>query len=361
MTEDLEIDDFDTNSDAAGLEEQGTDDLFEHHRIVVDRGQAQLRIDKFLTDKLAKASRNKIQNAIASGAVLVDGAAVKSNFKIKPGHTITVVLPDPPRVDEGVLPENIPLDIIYEDEDIMIVNKAAGMVVHPGVSNWTGTLVNALAYHLGNVSAPVLPGNAPNRPGLVHRIDKDTSGLLVIAKNDYAMSFMAKQFYDHTIDREYVALIWGEPEPREGTIAVHIGRSPRHWQRMEAFIEGDDGKHAITHYEMLEAFYYVSLVKCKLETGRTHQIRIHMKHIGHSLFNDALYGGDRILKGTIYPKYKHFVDSVFSTLPRQALHARTLGFTHPTSKERMHFEAPLPEDFSNALQMWRDFIAEKNK
>ena len=334
-------------------EQEGIDEFYEEIEIRIDPGQGLLRIDKFLTDRLDRVSRNKVQNGINSGAVLVNGVEVKSNYKVKPRDVINVVLP---RSIDGMgktIAQDIPLDIIYEDDDLLVVNKPAGMIVHPGIGNPDGTLVNALAYYFQDENLPIMPGNIADRPGLVHRIDKDTSGLLVIAKTEYAMSHLAKQFFNHTITRTYWALVWGEPEPREGTIDVFVGRHPRIRQQQEVFPEGDFGKTAVTHYRMLESFYYVSLVECKLETGRTHQIRVHMKYLGHPLFSDHIYGGHQIRKGTIYSKYKQFVDKVFQDMPRQALHARTLGFVHPTTGEQMEFESPLPEDFQSALDHWR--------
>ena len=337
-------------------DQQGQDDLFEHHRIIVDRGQSTVRIDKFLFDRIEKTSRNKIQNGIRAGAVLVDGKEVKPNYKIKPGDEIVVVLPHDPTLGEVVEPEEMDLNIIFEDDDILVLNKPPGLVVHPGIGNYTGTLVNGLAYYL-HKDLPVMEGNAPDRPGLVHRIDKDTSGLLVIGKHEYALSMLARQFYDHSIQREYVALVWGVPEPSKGTVHTNLGRNPRNRMQMSAFpLEEEEGKEAITHYEVLEDLYYVSLVKCRLETGRTHQIRVHMKHLGCPVFQDARYGGDRIIKGTIFSKYKQFVDNCFSLCQRQALHARTLGFVHPVSGENMFFEAPLPEDMASVLEKWRHYL-----
>ncbi len=282
----------------------------------------------------------------ASGKV-----SIKPNYKVRPGDVITVSLPEPPR-DTEVVPENIPLNIVYEDQDLLVVNKPAGMVVHPAYQNWTGTLVNALAYHFQNL--PEMAGNE-GRPGLVHRIDKDTSGLLVIAKTEPAMLGLAKQFFDHTIERTYVALVWGEPD-KTGTIAVNLGRSLKDRRVTAPFPEGDYGKKAITHYKVLEELRYVSLVECKLETGRTHQIRAHMKYIGHPLFNDSTYGGDRLVKGTQFAKYKTFVQNCFKVIPRQALHAKSLGFVHPVSKKELFFESELPEDMINVIEKWRNYV-----
>ncbi|MEQ8477010.1 RluA family pseudouridine synthase [Fulvivirga sp.] len=328
------------------------DDLFEHHKIIADPGQAPLRIDKFLMDRIANATRNKIQNGIADGFVDVNGSAIKANYKVKPGDVITVSMPEPPR-DTDVVPENILLNIVYEDKDLLVVNKEAGMVVHPAYQNWSGTLVNALTYHFQNL--PEMEGNE-GRPGLVHRIDKDTSGLLVIAKSEAAMHGLAKQFYDHSIERTYYALVWGIPEPEKGTININLGRSLKDRRITVAYEDETIGRNAITHYEVLKDFRYVSLVKCNLETGRTHQIRAHMKHIGHTLFNDATYGGDKLLKGTQFSKYKQFVDNCFKTIPRQALHAKSLGFIHPVTKEFMQFESELPEDFTNVIDKWEHYV-----
>jgi len=339
--------------------EQGLDNeeeiLFEHHRIEVDKGQSLLRIDKFLTDRLPNVSRNKIQEAIEAGFVMVNGKPTKANYKIRPLDLITVSMPEPPR-DTEVKPENIPLNIVYEDEHLLVVNKPAGMVVHPAYNNWTGTLVNALAYHFQHL--PTMQGN-DGRPGLVHRIDKDTSGLLVIAKTDVAMMGLAKQFYDHSIERTYYALVWGEPKEDRGTINVPLGRSLKDRRISIAYTPESGlvgGKEAITHYEVLKRLRYVSLVKCNLETGRTHQIRAHLKHLGHPLFNDEMYGGNEILKGSMFSKYKAFVENCFKIIPRQALHAKTLGFTHPVSKEKMQFESSLPTDFQSVLEKWEHYL-----
>ena len=328
------------------------EELYEHHRIVVDPGQAPLRIDKFLQDKLSNVTRSKIQSGIRDGYVEVNDESIKPNYKVKPGDIVSVSFPEPPR-DTEVVPEDIPLTIIYEDEDILVVNKPSGMVVHPAYQNWTGTLVNALAYHFKNL--PEMEGN-DGRPGLVHRIDKDTSGLLVIAKTEMAMTHLARQFFDHSIERTYQALVWGLPEPEQGTIDVNLGRSPKDRRITMAFEEGDVGRRAVTHYEVEETLRYVSLIKCKLETGRTHQIRAHMKFIGHPLFNDPTYGGDKVLKGTIFSKYKSFVDNAFKMIQGQALHAATLGFIHPRTGEKVFFEAPLPDDFQEVLEKWRHYV-----
>lgn len=328
------------------------DALFEHHRIVVDKGQALLRIDKFLMARLANVTRTRIQEGIHNEFVKVNDKVVKPNYKVHPGDVVTVMLPEPPR-DTDVVPENIPLNIIFEDDHLLIINKPAGMVVHPAYQNWSGTLVNALAYHFQQL--PQLPGN-DGRPGLVHRIDKDTSGLLVIAKTERALTNLAKQFFNHTIERTYWALVWGVPDPPQGTIDVQVGRSLKDRRITVAFPDGDFGRHAITHYKLLQDLRYVSLVECKLETGRTHQIRAHMKHLGHTLFNDATYGGNQALKGTVFSKYKQFVDNCFKLIPRQALHAKTLGFIHPETKQKMQFDSDLPDDFRNVIEKWEHYV-----
>jgi 23S rRNA pseudouridine1911/1915/1917 synthase len=344
-----------TNADDLELDpesDQDDDELFEHHRIVVDGGQSLVRIDKFLMDRLSNVTRTKIQNGIHDGFVKVNEKAVKPNHKIHPGDLITVSFPEPPR-DNEVKPENIPLEIVFEDEYLLVVNKAAGMVVHPAFQNWSGTLVNALTFHFQNL--PEMPGNS-GRPGLVHRIDKDTSGLLVIAKTEFALTNLARQFFDHSIERTYWALVWGEPEPPAGTINVNVGRSLKDRRITTAFPEADFGRTAITHFKVLKSLRYVSLVECKLETGRTHQIRAHMKFLGHPLFNDAMYGGDQVLKGTTFSKYKQFVDNCFKLMPRQALHAKTLGFIHPATKKFIQFDSPLPQDFESVIEKWEHYV-----
>jgi len=325
---------------------------YEHHRIEVDRGQALVRIDRFLMDRLANATRTKIQVAIEAEAVKVNNQVVKSSYKVKPQDVISISLPEPPR-DTEVIPENIPLNIVFEDTDVLVVNKPAGMVVHPAYNNWRGTLVNALAYHFQNLPTSQ---NGEGRPGLVHRIDKDTSGLLVIAKTELAMAHLAKQFYDHSIERTYYALVWGEPNPPAGTINVNLGRSLKDRRVTAAFPEGDFGRTAITHYKTLKPLRYVALVQCNLETGRTHQIRAHLKYLGHPLFNDATYGGDKILKGTSFSKYRAFVENGFKILPRQALHAKSLGFVHPRTKESIQFDSPLPDDFQQLITKWENYV-----
>jgi len=327
-------------------------ELYEHHRIVVDRGQQILRIDKYLTDRLADTSRTRIQHAAEAGNILVDGKPVKSNYKIKPDEEISIVLPHPPRRTE-LVPENIPLDILYEDDELIILNKAAGMVVHPGISHYSGTLVNALLFHLQDLP---LFQSGEIRPGLVHRIDKDTTGLLVAAKTEYALNHLANQFFHHTVDRKYQAIIWGVPEGKEGTIEGHIGRSLKDRKVMQTFRDGSRGKPAVTHYRVIETLSYVSLVECTLETGRTHQIRAHFAGIKQPLFGDVDYGGDQILKGTTFTKYKQFVQNCFKILPRQALHAKSLGFVHPRSREKMFFDSELPEDMQMVLEKWRKYL-----
>ena len=317
------------------------DELYEHHRIVVDRGQSLLRIDKFLSNRLLNTSRNRIQNAAVVGSILVNTIAVKPNYRVKPGDVISIVLAHPPREIE-LYPDAIPLKIIYEDDQLIVVDKQPGLVVHPAYGNYRGTLVNALVHHLHpNLNGQPLESETL-RPGLVHRIDKNTSGLMVVAKTEQAMTHLAKQFFDRTIQRLYLALVWGDFKEDSGTITGHVGRNLADRKIMDVFPDGEHGKHAVTHYKVLERFGYVTLLQCKLETGRTHQIRVHMQHIGHPIFNDSSYGGDRILKGTVFAKYKQFVENCFEIMPNQALHAFTLGFLHPSSKTRMHFESPLP-------------------
>ena len=337
------------------------DDLFYHClEIQVDPGQSPVRLDRFLFARLERISRNKIQAAIRSESVTVDHHAVKPNYRIKPGEVIRALVPKVSRDEQPVVPQEIPLDIIFEDDWLLVLNKPPGMVVHPGVGNHDHTLVNALAYYLQLDQLPLKSGNTQDRAGLVHRIDKDTSGLLVVAKDDFTMSHLARQFFDHTIDRQYLALVWGQPEPSQGTIEGHIGRHSRFRLQMDVFPEAERGKHAVTHYEVVEGYYYVSLVKCTLQTGRTHQIRVHMKYLGHPVFNDARYGGNRILKGTVHSKYKQFVENCFKILPRQALHAYSLGFTHPVKNKRIFFETPLPADFEEVVSRWRQYVASRS-
>lgn len=351
MTDIKEIDEL--------ADQEVSEEFFEHFTITCDPKQSPIRIDKFLFDRVERISRNKLQEAIKAGSILVNDKTVKSNFKVKPGNVISLVLPNPPRTDEGVTPENIPLDIVYEDEDVIVLNKPAGLVVHPGIGNYSGTLVNALAYYLQNPNLPVKDGNNNDRAGLVHRIDKDTSGLMLVAKTDYAMAHLSKQFYDHTIERRYHAIVWGEPKTPKGTINVNVGRNPNDHMDITAFPDGSSGKNAITHYEVKESYYYVSLVECKLETGRTHQIRIHMKYIGNTLFSDKRYGGDKVLKGTMFSKYKFFVEKCFQALPRQGLHAKTIGFMHPTKEVWMEFDSELPEDMKSCLALWNNYLTQR--
>jgi 23S rRNA pseudouridine1911/1915/1917 synthase len=337
---------MDNNSD---FQEVLEDELYEHFRFDVPKGQLLLRIDKFLMNLIPNATRNKIQQAATNGDIYVNDIPVKSNYKVKPLDVVRILLSHPP-FENRVDPENIPLDIVYEDAALLLINKPPGLVVHPGHGNYTGTLVNALAYHFEN-----LPMNSSERPGLVHRIDKDTSGLLVIAKTEAAMTHLAKQFEAKTSEREYVAMVWGNVKEEEGTIEGNIARHVKDRMQMAVFADPEIGKPAITHYKVLERFGYVTLISCILETGRTHQIRVHMKHLGHPLFNDARYGGDLILKGTTFTKYKQFIDNCFKILPRQALHAKTLGFVHPTSGEMMRFDTELPDDMKELIEKWRGY------
>jgi 23S rRNA pseudouridine1911/1915/1917 synthase len=334
-----------TNEDSPELE----DELYEHFRFEVPKGQLLLRIDKFLMNLIPNATRNKIQQAATNGDIYVNDVPVKSNYKVKPLDLVRILLSHPP-FENRVDPENIPLDIVYEDDALLLINKPPGLVVHPGHGNYTGTLVNALAYHFEN-----LPMNSSERPGLVHRIDKDTSGLLVIAKTEAAMTHLAKQFEAKTSEREYIAIVWGNVKEDEGTIEGNIARHVKDRMQMAVFADPEIGKPAVTHYKVLERFGYVTMVSCVLETGRTHQIRVHMKHIGHPLFNDARYGGDLILKGTTFTKYKQFIDNCFKILPRQALHAKTLGFVHPTTGAMMRFDTELPDDMKELIEKWRGY------
>jgi len=333
------------NIDSVDLE----DELYEHFRFEVPKGQTALRIDKYLMGLIQNATRNKIQTAATEGNIFVNDATVKSNYKVKANDVVRVMLTHPP-YENHIIPENIPLDIVYEDDTLLLINKLPGMVVHPGHGNYTGTLVHALAYHFDN-----LPMNSSERPGLVHRIDKDTSGLLVIAKTEAAMSHLAKQFEAKTSEREYVALVWGNVAEEKGTIEGNLARHLKDRMQMAVFADPEIGKPAITHYQVLERFGYVTLISCQLETGRTHQIRAHLKHIGHPLFNDERYGGHLILKGTTFTKYKQFIDNCFKALPRQALHAKTLGFVHPTTGEMMRFDTELPQDLQDCIEKWRGY------
>lgn len=326
-------------------------ELYENHRILVDKGQEMMRMDKYLMMRIEGVSRTKIQAAAKAGCILVNGKASKSNYKVKPRDLITVLLPTPPRELE-IIPEEIPFRIVYEDDDVLVVDKDAGMVVHPGYGNFTGTLLNGLTYYFQDKKGP---DGQPVTPYLVHRIDKDTSGLLLIAKNEEAQISLAKQFFDHTIERKYNALVWGDFAEDDGTIVGNLARSVADRRVMAVYDDPEVGKHAVTHWHVLERFGYVTLVECVLETGRTHQIRAHMRHIGHPLFNDAMYGGDQILKGTTFSKYKQFVNNCFQLLPRQALHALILGFEHPTTHQHMHFESPLPDDMAAVVAKWRHY------
>jgi len=341
--------------DTLDIIEAEEQEFYEHFRLTVDKGQGLLRIDKFLMSRIENASRNKIQNAAKAENIIVNGKAVKQNYRVKPGDVISIVMAQPPREIE-LLPENIPINIVYEDEHLIIVNKKAGMVVHPGYGNYTGTLVNALIYHIKEISQIK---NQEDRPGLVHRIDKNTSGILLVAKSELVQTRMAKMFFDKTIDRVYQALVWGDFAEDEGTITGHIGRSLKDRKVMQVFPDGAYGKHAVTHFKVLERFGYVTLVECKLETGRTHQIRAHFKHIGHPLFNDDTYGGDIILKGTTFTKYKQFVQNCFDLAPRHCLHAKSLGFNHPITRKYMFFDSEIPEDMQSVIDKWRHYVKYK--
>jgi 23S rRNA pseudouridine1911/1915/1917 synthase len=326
-------------------------ELYEHHRFMVDRGQELMRIDKYLVQKLSQVSRTRIQAAAQAGNILVNEKPIKPSYKVKPEDIVSIVLPHPPQYVE-ILPEDIPLDIVYEDEDLVVLNKRAGMVVHPGHGNFSGTLINALLHHFRDLP---LFQSGEMRPGLVHRIDKNTSGIMVVAKNELALNRLARQFYDHTISRKYIALVWGVPDPPDGTIEGHIGRNNRDRTKMFVFPDGYEGRPAITHYKIIERFGYVSLVECRLETGRTHQIRVHFQYIRHPLFNDADYGGDQVLRGTISASYRQFIHNCFALLPRQALHARSLEFTHPRTGKIISFDSPLPEDMQQVIEKWRGY------
>ncbi len=330
-------------------DEEVGNELYEHYCFKAGKGQEPLRVDKFLMNFVENATRNKVQQAAKQGNIFVNGSTVKANYRVKANDEVKVLFAHPPHEDLLVA-ENIALDIVYEDEQLLVVNKPAGMVVHPGHGNYSGTLINALVYHFEN-----LPNNSSNRPGLVHRIDKDTSGLLVVAKTEEAMLHLTQQFFNKTTEREYIALVWGNIAEDEGTVRGHIGRHLKDRLQMAVFEDGSHGKEAVTHYKVLERFGYVTLVSCRLETGRTHQIRVHMKHIGHTLFNDERYGGDKVLKGTTFAKYKQFVENCFAVLPRQALHAKTLGFEHPVTHQYMRFDSELPEDMQLCIEKWRNY------
>ena len=331
-------------------------ELFEHFRFVVDKGQGLLRIDKFLMLRMESVSRSKIQNAANAGNILVNQQPIKSNYKVKPNDIISIVLAHPPREME-LISQNIPINIVYEDDDIIVVNKEAGLVVHPGYANFTGTLVNALIYHFQNQTSK--KGETEIRPFMVHRIDKNTSGILLIAKNELAQAKLAKEFFNHTIARKYHALVWGNFDEDEGTITGNIGRSLKDRKVMAVFPDGEYGRPAITHYKVIERFGYITLIECQLETGRTHQIRTHLKYIGHPVFNDDTYGGNYILKGTTFSKYKQFIDNCFKILPRQALHAKSLGFTHPCTEKTVFFDSELPNDMQTVIEKWRKYISDK--
>lgn len=338
------------------LDEPEEGGMYEHYKLEVDPGQKLLRVDKYLVNRIDNASRSRIQAAADAGNILVNGESVKSNYKVKPGDEVSVVM-DFPRRELKIIPEDIPLNIVYEDDELLVVNKQPGLVVHPGHGNYTGTLVNALAYYYKDL--PLFKTTDP-RPGLVHRIDKNTSGLMVVAKTERAKIKLAQQFFEKTTKRQYVALVWGNLKEPTGTVEGNIGRSMKDRQIFTVYPEGDHGKHAVTHYKVLEELGYVNLIQCQLETGRTHQIRVHMKYLGHPLFNDDTYGGDQVLRGTTFSKYKQFVHNCFKMLPRQALHAKTLGFVHPVTGEEMLFGSELPDDMTQVIDRWRDYISNRN-
>lgn len=337
------------------LSQEENDELYEHHRIIVDPGQSPMRIDKFIFNRIENASRNKVQQAAKADSILVNSKPVKSSYKIKPGDVISILMTYPPREVE-IIPENIPLEIIYEDDDVLVVNKQAGLVVHPGHANYTGTMLNALAFYFRSTNQKIDNGFGY----LVHRIDKDTSGLLLVAKNEESQTKLAKQFFDHDVERSYKALVWGDLEDDEGTISGHIGRSPKDRRQMSVYPNGEYGKEAISHYKVVQRFGYTTLVECRLETGRTHQIRAHFKYIGHPLFNDERYGGNLVLKGTFFSKYKQFVQNCFKIIPRQALHAQSLGFIHPNSRKKLAFKSELPDDMKQVIEKWENYINHRN-
>lgn len=343
--EDEDIEEIDENSD----EEEG---LYEHFQFTADKKQGPLRIDKFLFDRIEGISRNRIQNAAKAGAILVNGQPVKSNYKVRPTDDIRIVMARPP-LEYTIEPEDVDLDIVYEDDHLMVINKRAGLVVHPGHGNFTGTLVHGLLHH--QLNWPEI--NGEGRPGIVHRLDKNTSGLLVVGKTEYVLGHLARQFFDRTTERTYIALVWGDFEDDEGTITGHIGRDPKNRRIMRVFPEGEEGRHAVTHFKVLKRFGYTTLIQCNLETGRTHQIRVHMKFIGHPLFNDYQYGGDKIVTGTIYTKYKQFIDNCFAIMPYHSLHAKSLGFEHPVTKVKMSFDQPLPDYFEQLIEKWERYTA----
>ena len=352
MSNDSEIEHPDEQSDSG-------ETLYERTNIIVDRGQEPMRLDKFLTARIEGASRNKVQQAIETGRVLVNNKKVQANHKIKPGEEI-VVYSDREVHSEEIIPEPIPLNIVYEDDEVMIVNKPVGLVVHPASGNYNGTLVNGVAWHLLQQNSHLTPDDLP-RYGLVHRIDKNTSGLMVIAKTGKALASLARQFFDHTVHRQYVALVWGDVENDSGTIRAHVGRHKRLRKLFDAYPDGEYGKEAVSHYKVLERFGYVTLIQCELETGRTHQIRVHMQHIGHPLFNDEIYGGDKIVKGTVFTKYRQFVENAFAVCPRHALHAKTIGFIHPKTRQEVKFDSEIPDDMKNVIEKWKEYSRSKVK
>ncbi len=342
-------------------DEQLKKEKFEFQKLKVDPGQSPIRLDKFLFDKLFQVSRNKIQTAIKKGMITLDGKEVKPNVKIKPNQEIIVYLDEPREGNPEVIPQDIPLTVVYEDEDVMVINKPAGLTVHPGVGQRDGTLVNALMYYFKQKELPIKEGNEPDRPGLVHRIDKDTTGLMVIAKTSEAMTHLSKQFADHTVERKYVALAWGNFDDPDGTITGNLGRHPTNRTKQTVYADDEGGKHAVTHYKVLLDMYYVSLIECQLETGRTHQIRVHMQHTGHPLFNDAKYGGNKVIKGTVFDKYRQFVENCFKMIPRHVLHAKSIGFVHPRTGKQMFFESELPTDFQAVLDKWERYLKGRKK
>mgnify|MGYP000707304256 FL=1 len=342
------------NKNPLGQEIQNMDSLYEHHAFIADPGQSPLRIDKFLMSRIENVTRSKIQQSAKEGSIYVNDLIVKSNYKVKGRDRVKVLFAHPP-YENLLVAEDIAIDIVYEDDILVVINKPPGLVVHPGHGNYSGTLLNGLLHHFEK-----LPKNLNNRPGLVHRIDKDTSGLLVVAKTEKAMTHLSKQFFDKTSERKYLALVWGDIKEDKGTIEGAIGRHPKNRLQMTVFVDNSEGKEAITHFKVLERFGYVTLIECQLETGRTHQIRAHLKFIGHTLFNDARYGGEKILKGTSFTKYRQFVDNCFKLLPRQALHAKTLGFIHPKTGEKMQYDSPIPDDFNSAINKWRQYAQHKN-
>ncbi len=340
-----------------GLEKE----KFEYQKILIDPGQSPIRLDKFLFDKLFQVSRSKIQNSIKNGMITLDGKQVKPNVKIKPSQEIIIYLDEPREGKREVIPQDIPLTVVYEDDALMVINKPAGLTVHPGVGQPDGTLVNALMHYFKKGDLPVKEGNDYDRPGLVHRIDKDTTGLMVIAKSAESMTHLSKQFADHTVERRYVALAWGNFDDTEGTITGNLGRHPANRTKQTVYEDGEGGKHAVTHYKVLLDMYYVSLIECQLETGRTHQIRVHLQHTGHPLFNDAKYGGNKVIKGTVFDKYRQFVENCFKMIPRHVLHAKTIGFEHPVTGKQMRFESELPEDFQAVLDKWERYLKGRKK